>query len=85
MSQIVQVVSILDVPIMLRSYWFQSKLVKGAQYSVCCAKMIKTDYLTFENLLLSLTDRDSSPTSQIRRYSPDVAIKSGCVPFYRVF
>jgi len=34
MSQIVQVVSILDVPMMVGSSSFQSKEVSGAQYSL---------------------------------------------------
>lgn len=33
MSQIVHVVSIDEVPMMAGLYWFQSKLVIGAQYS----------------------------------------------------
>jgi hypothetical protein len=56
--------------------------VSGAQYSVCYSTNLARAILTLESLLLSLTDRDSSPTSHMRRYSPEVAIKSLWVPFY---
>ena len=62
MSQIVQVVSILEVPILLGSTSFQSKEVNGAQNSLV--------------LLLLRRERGSmeeSPSFQRRRESPEEA------------
>jgi hypothetical protein len=39
-------------------------------------------YLTLKSLLFNDTLLLSLPTSQMRKYSPDVAIKSLCVPAY---
>ena len=76
-SQIVQVVSIEEVPIRLFSSGFQSKEVRGAEKSLSYNKVFCT-FLRLSSRLTSLL----SLIFQILRHSPEVANKSGLSPFW---
>ena len=77
MSQIVQVVSMEEVPMRLVISGFQSKEVRGAEKSLSYNKVICT-FLRLRSKLTSLL----SLILQILRHSPEVAIKSGLSPFW---
>lgn len=76
MSQMVQVVSMEEVPIRLVISGFQSNEVRGAEKSLSYNKVIGT-FFRLRSRLTSLL----SLILQIFRHSPEVAIKSGLSPF----
>ena len=77
MSQMVQVVSMEEVPIRLVISGFQSNEVSGAEKSLSYNRLIGT-FLRLRSKLTSLL----SLILQILRHSPEVAIKSGLSPFW---
>lgn len=66
-------IQVLLIPIEARQWRAKFSLLHQPQ-------LMTLKDLTFERRLLSDTDLDSSPTSQMRKYSPEVAIKSLWVP-----